>query len=134
MCRNTILAGNFVAKAFVICLITLSSATVLGQYAEFDFDKKVVKFDPAQEGFIFEHNFYFTNTGDAPLEVSSHEVECDCIQLIYPEGPVGPGERGYINMTFDSSGKSGWQYREIVIHANTRKKSAELELRVKVLN
>jgi len=133
MRRNIILAGSFAAKAFVIFLIILSSATVLGQYAEFDFDKKVVKFDPAHEGFIFEHNFYFTNTGDTPLEVYSHEVECNCIQLIYPEEPIKPGERGYINMTFDSSGKSGWQYREIVIHANTRKKS-KLELRVKVLN
>jgi hypothetical protein len=134
MSRNIKLASNFAAKCAITCLMILSSAAVLGQHAELDFDKKVVKLDPAKEGFIFEHDFYFTNTGDADLVVSSHEVECECTQIIYPEETVGPGERGFITMSFDSEGKSGWQYRQIQIHANTRKKSHELEFRVKVLN
>ena len=48
--------------AFII--IGLNSAAVLGQYAEFSFDKKVKKFEPVKEGEILEHSFKFTNTGD----------------------------------------------------------------------
>ena len=112
----------------------INSATVLGQFAEFSFDKKVKKFPPTEEGVELSHEWAFTNTGDQPLIITNYKVACTCTQVEYPKEPIPPGESGVIKMTFDSEGKMGWQYRTIQLFANTKKSPIEVEFRVKVLN
>ncbi len=43
-----------------------------------------------------------------------------------------PGQEGIIRVEFDTRGKTGWQYRKILLDANTRKGSENIEIRVKV--
>lgn len=122
------------AKYVIICLMIMNSAAVLGQYAEFSFEKKVKKFPPTEEGVTLSHDYHFTNTGDQPLIITSYKVACECTQVEYPKEPVLPGESGIVKMTFNSEGKLGWQYRSIQLFANTKKNPTEIEFRVKVLN
>jgi len=121
-------------KAIAAFIITLNSAIVHGQYAEFSFDKRIHKFEEVDEGTQLEHVFTFENKGDVPMVISKYEVECDCTKAIYPKEPILPGENGELMVTFDTIGKLGWQYRKVQLYANTKKPPYWIEIRVKVNN
>jgi hypothetical protein len=121
-------------KAIAAFIMILNSAIVLGQYAEFSFDERIHKFEEVHEGTQLEHVFTFENKGDVPMVISKYEVECDCTKAIYPKAPIMPGEREEITITFDTKGKLGWQYRKILLYANTKKTPYWIEIRVKVNN
>lgn len=53
-----------------------------------------------QEQLFFE----FTNTGTAPLEIDLISA-CDCTTTEYPRGEILPGEKGRIDIVFDSTEK-----------------------------
>lgn len=122
-------------KRFILfCIIILNSAIVLGQYAEFSFDKKFHKFKPTPEGELLRHTFEFENKGDIPLIITNYKVACTCTVVEFPKHPIAPGEKGEIKVSFDTHGKIGWQYRSIKLFANVKNSPYELELRVKILN
>ncbi|MEZ7940947.1 MAG: DUF1573 domain-containing protein [Flavobacteriales bacterium] len=121
-------------KAIAAFIMILNSAIVLGQYAEFSFDERIHKFEEVHEGTQLEHVFTFENKGDVPMVISKYEVECDCTKAIYPKAPIMPGEREEITITLDTKGKFGWQYRKILLYANTKKTPYWIEVRVKVTN
>ncbi len=112
----------------------INSAIVLGQYAEFSFDERIHKFEEVNEGTQLEHTFTFINKGKAPMVISKYDVECDCTKAVYPKEPILPGEKSEITITFDTTGKLGWQYRKIQLYANTKKTPYWIEIRVKVNN
>lgn len=116
------------------CTIILNSAIALGQFAEFSFKNRIHKFDPALEGVQLECTYEFTNTGEAPLIITSYDVECTCTRVVIPDGPVMPGEEGKVVVYFDSKGKTGWQYRKVLLRANTKRGVEEIEFRVKILS
>jgi|TARA_B110000259_G_C13889799_1_gene352472 hypothetical protein len=121
-------------KAIAAFIMILNSAIVLGQYAEFSFDERIHKFEEVHEGTQLEHVFTFENKGKLPLVISKYEVECDCTKAVYPKAPILPGEKGEINISLDTKGKFGWQYRKILLYANTKKTPYWIEIRVKVNN
>jgi hypothetical protein len=92
----------------------------------------VYKPDPVVEGVLIEHILGFTNSGKAPLVIPGYEVSCSCTKAYFPSEPIMPGDMAEIKVTFDSEGKIGWQYRTVVLQANTRK-PREVEIRVKVM-
>ena len=115
---------------FILCIV--SSAVAFGQHAELSFDKKVHKFDTVREGEQLEHTFTFTNKGDAPLILSNYKVECTCTKAEFEKRPFAPGESGTVKVTFDTTGKIGWQYRAVQLFSNAKKNPSEVEIRVKV--
>lgn len=120
-------------KRFIFLMaILLNSATVFGQFAEFSFDKKVVKFPETIAGKKLEMDFAFTNTGNVPMIISDYRVTCHCTTVDFSDDPILPGQKGKIHVTFDSEGKIGWQYRVIQLYANTKKEVTEVEFRVKI--
>jgi hypothetical protein len=115
----------------IICTF-LSSAAVFGQLAELSFDRKVHKFDAVIEGTPLNHTFTFTNTGDAPLIITKYEVECSCTKVTFPKEPISVGGTGEVTVDFDTTEKSGGQYRKIRLYANVKKGIDEVEIRVKI--
>lgn len=119
-------------KSIAAMLLILNSATVYAQFAEFSLDKKVHKFDPVQAGEQLECTFEITNTGDIPLVLTTYDVACTCTKAEYSKEPLLSDQQTTVRILFDTTGKIGWQYRSIVLNANT-KKPIELEIRVKVV-
>ena len=119
-------------KSIAALLLILNSATVYGQFAEFSLDKKVHKFDHVEAGEQLECTFEITNTGDIPLILTSYDVACACTKAEYSKEPIAPGASTIVTVSFDTTGKIGWQYRSVTLMANT-KKPIELEIRVKVV-
>ncbi len=99
---------------------TVDATTVENEGAPvFSFQNESHDFGQIQEGAKVEHDFVFTNTGDAPLIISNAEGSCGCTVPQWPREPLAPGEEGRIHVVFDSSGKPGMQTKEVKIHANT---------------
>lgn len=82
------------------------------------FDSDVFKFGRIKPGEIIEHKFEFTNTGKGDLIIKDAKVSCGCTHPSYPFIPIKPGERGYIGVRYDSSGKLGSQKPTVTLTTN----------------
>lgn len=45
----------------------------------------------------------FTNTGNAPLVISSATGSCGCTVPTYPKEPIMPGQKGVIKVHYDTN-------------------------------
>jgi hypothetical protein len=92
-----------------------------------EFDQELFDFREIQAGSKVKHRFTFTNTGSEPLKVYNVKPSCGCTTPDWSKEPVQPGASGYIEVEFDSAGKSGVQKKSVTVTMNT-------EPRTKVLN
>lgn len=86
---------------------------------EFSFEKELHDFGQLVDGERVSYSFKFTNSGDAPLIISSAKGSCGCTVPNWPKDPIAPGETGTIDVTFNSSGRSGKQNKAVTLMANT---------------
>ncbi len=52
-------------------------------------------------------SFQFTNTGNAPLQVTHAKGSCGCTIPEYPKEPIFPGETGEIKVRYDTKRDTG---------------------------
>ncbi len=86
----------------------------------------VIKFETDSHNFgklisgeIVTYSFKFTNTGKGPLVIGNASASCGCTVPRYSEKPVGPGESGFIDVTFNSENKQGPTEKTVTVEANT---------------
>ena len=120
-------------RVAILLLITLNSALVFGQEAEFSLEEKVHKFPKTQQGVLLEHEFKITNTGNAPLIISDYSVSCKCTKAYLPDAPILPGDSFNLKVTFDTEGKYDFQDRTIYLNTNTKKGTHSLRFKVRVI-
>ncbi len=85
----------------------------------FSFDEESHDFGEISEGTMAEYDFTFTNTGDAPLIITSAEGSCGCTVPNPPKEPIPAGESSKIHVSFNSSGRTGNQQKTVTLNANT---------------
>ena len=117
---------------FAIIILALSSATGFGQLAEFSIKVPTHKFPKTNEGVVLEHSFEYTNTGSAPLIISSFTVACSCTKVTLPKEPVPPGQKGIVKVTFDTQGRTINQDRTVILHTTTKEQTIKLRFKVYV--
>jgi len=117
-------------KSVFILILTLNSALLIAQEAEFFVKPSTYKFPDAKEGDLLEYTFKVTNTGKKPLIISASHVECSCTKVFLPKEPVMPGATAGIRVTFDTEGKSYYQDRMISLDTNTKRKKEKLRFKV----
>lgn len=98
----------------------------------FAFAEEAHDFGVINEGTKAEHDFTFTNTGDAPLIISNAKGSCGCTVPQWPREPIAPGETGIIHVVFDSSGKPGAQTKQVTLNANTVPNTRVLTIKAQV--
>ena len=86
---------------------------------EFNFEKELHDFGKLVDGEKVSYSFKFTNSGNAPLIISNAKGSCGCTVPNWSKDPIAPGESGSIDVTFNSSGRSGKQNKAITLTANT---------------
>lgn len=101
--------------------------------AKMEFEEMAFDFGAVQEGEKVEHVFKFTNTGKAPLTISEAKGSCGCTVPQWPKEPVLPGEKGEINVVFNSEGKEGRQQKDVTITANTIPNQTVIKISGKVI-
>ncbi|MBI5220062.1 MAG: DUF1573 domain-containing protein [Bacteroidia bacterium] len=92
----------------------------LDKLPKFEFANKTHDFGVIIEGEKVSYSFKFKNTGKSDLIISSAKGSCGCTVPKYDKEPIAPGKDGFIEVIFDSSGKSGMQSKTITVMANTQ--------------
>ena len=100
---------------------------------DFSFEKELHDFGQLVDGEKVSYSFKFTNTGDAPLIISNAKGSCGCTVPNWSRNPIAPGESGSIDVTFDSSGRSGKQNKAITLTANTNPSRKVLNITSEVI-
>jgi len=89
-------------------------------------------FGKIAEGKNLEVSFRFKNVGDKPLVISNVSASCGCTVPETPKKPYQPGETGVIKASFNSTGKSGSQSKQVNVFANLEPAMTTLNFRVEV--
>ena len=99
----------------------------------FTFDREMHDFGQIQQGDQPQTVFTFTNTGDAPLIITSAKGSCGCTVPKWPSEPIAPGATGEIEVSFNSTGRQGRQSKSVTLVANTTPNTKILQITSEVL-
>ncbi len=105
---------------------------VKAENTSIEWRKKDWNFGNVIQGEEVAHTFHFRNTGQSNLFIKKIETGCGCTIANYDKVPVLPGKEGKIEITFNSAGRYGKQYKEICIFANIPEKQTILSFTANV--
>lgn len=90
-------------------------------------------FDVIKKGYLTEHYFVFTNSGEQDLVIYNVETTCGCTAPIWNEGPIKKNEKDSIKVSYDSSiiGKFD---KPIFIYSNSEEKQITLRIKGEIIN
>ena len=83
-------------------------------------------FGSVKQGKIVKIEYYFENTGTAPLLISTIELTCGCTIADFPHYPIKQGETGMILLTFNTKEKYDKQDRTIDVISNASNSPTKL--------
>jgi len=95
-------------------------------------DKEEHDFGNIMEGDKVLTKFEFTNTGNEPMIISSAKGACGCTVPQWPKEPIAPGEKGTIDVEFNSKNKPGQQTKMVTIQANTNPNPMRIKIKAQV--
>lgn len=76
------------------------------------------QFGKVKEGEKIGCIFKFENTGTSDLVIIAATTTCGCTVPEYDRKPVSPGEKGKMEVVFDTSGRNGIQSKIITVRSN----------------
>ena len=82
------------------------------------FDKKECNFGEIKQGEKTSCDFTLTNAGTSILFIRKTKASCGCTAVALGQKEIQPGQSTTIRATFDSTGKSGRQYKSITVITN----------------
>ncbi len=95
---------------------------------EFDFPVKEYNFGTVIQGEKVAYSFKFTNVGGSDLIINNVKASCGCTTPSWTKKPISPGENGFIEIVFNSQGRSGEQKKSVKVFANTQPNTTELRI------
>lgn len=91
-----------------------------------DFEEKKHDFGSKVAKSKVEFAFEFTNKGDAPLVIQSHETSCHCTSASYSKAPIMPLQKGTVVVKYDAT-KVGAFYRKVTLYTNAGKETLTIK-------
>ncbi|WP_299002142.1 DUF1573 domain-containing protein [uncultured Tenacibaculum sp.] len=110
---------SFVAVFFI-------TLTVSAQ--EFKFETETIDYGKVALGSEGKRVFEFTNVGDAPLIIKDIISTCGCTVPQKPEKPIMPGEKGEIEVSYDTKRPGGFS-KAITIISNAKKSRKMIKIK-----
>ena len=107
----------------IICLFTI---TVSAQ--EFKFEKETIDYGKIVQKSDGKRIFEFTNIGDEPLIIENIKSSCGCTIPKKPEKPIMPGEKGQIEVSYNTNKPGGFNKR-ITVYSNAKNKVKALKIK-----
>jgi hypothetical protein len=97
------------------------------------FSKSEHDFGRIIEGEKVSYSFKFQNTGKTELIISNVVASCGCTVPSFPKKPIPPGETEFINVVFDSKGRSGNFTKDVTVYSNTIPNSIQLIIKGNII-
>lgn len=92
------------------------------------FEQDTFRFGTIEEGERVSHAFNFVNMGKSDLIIVNAYGSCGCTVPEYSKKPVPPGQKGVINVVFDSKGRVGEQVKSVTVVANTEPSTNKIHI------
>lgn len=105
------------------------TASVAADSPAMTFEETTWDFGTIQDGDVVKHTYTFTNTGKSPLIIQNATAQCGCTVPQWPREPIAPGQKGEIQVEFNSKGKAGVQSKSVTITANTQPEITQVMLK-----
>ncbi|WBX72564.1 DUF1573 domain-containing protein [Tenacibaculum pacificus] len=106
-----------------ICFITL---TVSAQ--EFKFETETIDYGKVAIASEGKRTFEFTNVGDEPLIVKDVVSSCGCTVPKKPEAPIMPGQKGQIEVSYDTKRPGGFS-KSLTVLSNAKIKRKRIKIK-----
>lgn len=106
--------------AGILFSLLLSGSVAVAQ--EITFGEKEHDFGRIREsaGTVY-HDFFFMNTGDAPLRIQSVLVSCGCTSSEWPKQEVKPGEKACIRVSYHPQGRREKRFTNVAeVYTNSK--------------
>jgi hypothetical protein len=97
------------------------------------FEETTHDFGKVIQGEVVGYYFRFKNTGKSDLIIANVSASCGCTATKYPTKPVKPGEEDTVQVTFDSSGRRGFQHKTVTIASNTQPNTTVISIKANVI-
>ena len=97
-----------------------SKTTVSGQMPKIEFEEEMHDFGLVKAGEILIYSFQFTNNGENGLIINNAETDCGCIEAKVAKSNIPAGEKGNIEVIFNSAGLFGKQLKTVEIQSNSK--------------
>lgn len=101
--------------AVVTCIFCMAQPEIKFESTTYDFGK--IK----EEGGKVTGKFVFTNVGNEPLELTNVRPGCGCTAANYSKGAIAPGEKGFIEATYNPYNRPGAFNKNIRVTTNEPK-------------
>lgn len=99
---------------WIVLLGVISFAQPKIQFDQTTYDFGTIKEEEGKKTGRFE----FTNVGDSALVLSKVQPGCGCTAANYTKTPIEPGARGFIDATYNASGRPGPFNKSIKVFTN----------------
>ena len=107
-------------KKVVAILIFVLAGVVTAQAqktAKMEFKSETIDYGEIKKGSDGLRVFEFTNTGNAPLVIEDVKSSCGCTVPKKPEEPIMPGEKGEIEVKYDTK-RPGPIRKTVTVYSN----------------
>jgi hypothetical protein len=95
-----------------------SSATGKEKYADLQYIEDFFDFGSLIQGEVVSTTFRFKNAGTIPLVIKHLIPSCGCTKTSVSKEVLAPGEEAILEVTFDSAGWRGLQYKSVTLRTN----------------
>lgn len=114
--------------------ISADGDTSLNALPKFKFKTLEHDFGRIVDGVKVAYKFKFTNIGGSDLIISQVKPTCGCTATRFPHNPIKPGESAFIELTFDSSRRKGFNHKSASVVANTQPNVVNLQIKAMVIS
>lgn len=109
-------------------ILFVGFGTIAQEKAEFKFEKETINYGKIAQNSNGVRVFEFVNVGKSPLVITRVQASCGCTVPKKPEQPILPGEKGKIEVSYDTKRVGGFS-KSITIFSNA--KNARKVIRIK---
>ena len=102
------------------------------QGAQIKFTSETIDYGTIEKNSDGKRDFVFTNTGNAPLIITSAQGSCGCTVPTYPKEPIAPGSKGTISVKY-ATDRVGAFSKTVTLTTNATTPSTVLTIKGNVL-
>lgn len=132
-CKEKSGKTNSVSPDLVTNPVSGSNKQTTGELPVLVFEQTKHDFGLVVQSEKISYKFICTNTGGSNAVISNVSSTCGCAVADWTKSPIKPGEKGEVDVVFNSTGKpSGFISKTVKVLANTQPNIIELEVSAEI--
>ncbi len=112
------IAHRALAIGGLVFLLSTGCLAVQAAQSRIKFQEASRDFGKVKAGEVLAHAFVFTNEGEATLIIKKVTTSCGCTAALVSEDKLAPGQKGQIEVKFDTRGYGGRVSKYIFVDSN----------------